>query len=248
MLALQILETVQAALLPGAAGRIVPPPDRLVSCRDAFCARRSSCTRRTTSAVAAHKIRLTRASRDWRLRRPRPRWSRGPRASYLAASGRLKDLNRLFCLVEWRGRGVRGSLWGPTPPGSNEAPSCTSGSTQNEGRMHTLTHLLDGVQPRRADGRAQLVGPRPASRYNALPHVGPSARRVGPATRPRSAGPRHPRASFRSRRTGCERSSRATRDLLAVRHARAVAAARFSHVAHELRRLSAPSSSPSCKS
>ena len=133
-----------------------------------------------------------------------------------------------FCLIECRGRGVRGSLEGPTPPGSNEAPSCPSGSTQNEGRMHTLTHLLDGVQPRCANGRAQLVGPRPASRYNALPHVGPSARCVGPATRPRSAGPRHPRASFRSRRTGCERSSRATRDLLAVRHARAVAAARAS--------------------
>ena len=112
--------------------------------------------------------------------------------------------------------------------GRHEVPSCPSGSTQNEGRMHTLTHLLDGVQPRCANGRAQLVGPRPASRYNALPHVGPSARCVGPATRPRSAGPRHPRASFRSRRTGCERSSRATRDLLAVRHARAVAAARAS--------------------
>ena len=146
-LASQILETVQAALLPGAAGRIVPPPNCLVSCRDAFCARRSSCTRLTASAVAAYKIRLTRASRDWRLRGPRPRWSRGPRASYSSASGRLKDLNRLFCLIECRGRGVRGSLEGPTPPGSNEAPSCPSGSTQNEGRMHTLTHLLDGVQP-----------------------------------------------------------------------------------------------------
>ena len=100
-------------MLPDAAGRIVPPPDRLVCCRGAFCARRSSCTRLTASAVAAYKIRLTRASRGWRLRGPRPRWSRGPRASYSSASGRLKDLTRLVYLIERRGRGVRGSLEGP---------------------------------------------------------------------------------------------------------------------------------------
>ena len=99
------------------------------------------------------KYRLTRASRDWRLRGPRPRWSRGPRASYSAASGRLKDLTRLFCLIERHRRGVRRSLEDPTPPGSNEAPSCPSGPTQNEGRMHTHTHLLDGVHGAGCAGR-----------------------------------------------------------------------------------------------
>ena len=150
LLASQILETVEAALLPGAAGRIVPPPDRLVSCRDAFCARRSSCTQRTASAVAAYKIRLTRASRGWRLRGPRPRWSRGPRASYSAASGRLKDLTRRFCLIECRGRGVRGSLEGPN-----------SSWVEGGSVLSFPTRLRTRVECTRTLTRRRLTVPRP---------------------------------------------------------------------------------------
>ena len=153
LLASQILGTVQAALLPGAAGRIVPPPDRLVSCRDAFCARRSSCTQRTASAVAAHKIRLTRASRDWRLRGPRPRWSRGPRASYSSASGRINDLTRLFCLIARRARRSRITRGPQLLLGPMRFRPVLFGQTRNERRMHRHTHLLDGVHGAGCAGR-----------------------------------------------------------------------------------------------
>ena len=148
-----MLGTVKAALLPGAAGRMVPPPNRLVSCRDAFCARRSSCTRLTASAVAAYKIRLTRASRGWRLRGPRPRWSRGPRASYSAASGRLKDLTRLFCLIARRARRSRITRGPQLLLGPMRFRPVLFGQTRNERRMHRHTHLLDGVHGAGCAGR-----------------------------------------------------------------------------------------------
>ena len=154
------------------------------------------CTRRTASAVAAYKIRLTRASRDWRLRRPRPRWRHGPRASYLAASGRINDLTRLFCLIAWRGRGVRGSLWGPTPPRSNEVPSRPFW-TNSERASNAQTHSLTRRRPTVPRGLRRA----PAPVAGASRGVRGTRRRGAPKRRLRTTRP-HPRAAAVSRRAG----------------------------------------------
>ena len=82
--------------------------------------------------------------------RPCPSWSSGPLASYLATPGRIIYRSRLFCLIERRGRGVRGSLEGP------DSSWVELGSV-----MSFPTRLRTRVECTRTLTRWRLTVPRP---------------------------------------------------------------------------------------